>query len=102
MMKHIILPFLALLLTNFSPAAWAADEQKLGAHFDIRAEAMPAPYATHSASNGSDTIPRPANATLQVPTGFAASIFADGLENPRWMAIAKNGDVFLAESMPAR
>jgi glucose/arabinose dehydrogenase len=98
MMKRMIFLFLALLLTSVAPAAWAADEQRLGAHFDIRAEAMPVPYATRSASNESDTISRPANITLQVPTGFTASIFADGLKNPRWFAVAKNGDVFVAES----
>jgi glucose/arabinose dehydrogenase len=35
-----------------------------------------------------------------VPAGFTASIFADGLQMPRFMALAPNGDVFVAE--PAR
>jgi len=34
----------------------------------------------------------------KVPEGFKVSIFASGLRNPRWMAVAPNGDVFLAES----
>ena len=35
---------------------------------------------------------------LTLPEGFNVSIFADQLQNPRWMALAPNGDVFLAES----
>lgn len=75
----------------------ASQEQRLGAHFDVRANALPAPYATHSASNAPERITRPAGARLQVPAGFIASIFADGLDDARWLAVAVNGDVFLAE-----
>ena len=41
---------------------------------------------------------RPADARLSVPAGFEVSVFADGLSNPRRMALAPNGDVFVAES----
>ncbi len=98
MMKRVFFPVLAMLAASFGPAAWAADNQKVGQHFDIRPEAMPAPYATSSASNAPDMIARPTGATLRVPPGFAASLFAEGLEHPRWLAVAKNGDVFVAES----
>jgi DNA-binding beta-propeller fold protein YncE len=37
-----------------------------------------------------------------VPTGFSASLFADGLQNPREMKIAPNGDIFVAESRADR
>ncbi len=40
----------------------------------------------------------PAGFQPKVPEGFKVSIFASGLRNPRWMAVAPNGDVFLAES----
>src|SRR5690606_20796559 len=40
---------------------------------------------------------RPADATLRVPSGFKVNIFADGLAHARWMTVASNGDVLLAE-----
>lgn len=98
MVRHTVFPIFALLLAVLGQPAWASDEQKLGAHFDIRPESLPQPYATRSASNSPGIIARGPGATLQVPAGFTASIFADGLEHPRWMTVANNGDVFLAES----
>lgn len=35
---------------------------------------------------------------LQLPPGFKASIFARGFARPRWLAIALNGDLFVADS----
>lgn len=43
-------------------------------------------------------VPPPANFQPQVPTGFKASIFAGSFEQPRWLAVAPNGDVFVADS----
>src|SRR5947208_10665570 len=34
----------------------------------------------------------------QVPPGFKVSVFASGFRQPRWLAVAPNGDVFVAES----
>ncbi len=43
-------------------------------------------------------VEQPADARLSVPAGFSVNVFADGLINPRHMALAPNGDVFVAES----
>lgn len=43
-------------------------------------------------------VPPPANFQPQVPLGFKASIFASGFKEPRWMAVAPDGDVFVADS----
>ncbi|MFZ3332527.1 MAG: sorbosone dehydrogenase family protein [Candidatus Acidiferrales bacterium] len=43
-------------------------------------------------------VPPPANFQPQVPAGFKASIFAGSFEQPRWLAVAPNGDVFVADS----
>lgn len=59
---------------------------------------LPAPFATHSASNGPDLISRPANAWPKAPEGFNVQQYATGLENPRALRTAPNGDIFLAES----
>ena len=36
-------------------------------------------------------------ADLQVPEGYAASVFADGLDNPRFLAVSPDGVLFVAE-----
>ena len=40
----------------------------------------------------------PANFQPQVPPGFKVSVFAAGFTEPRWLAVASNGDVFVADS----
>ena len=34
----------------------------------------------------------------KVPSGFRVSVFASGFISPRWLAVAPNGDVFVADS----
>ena len=63
----------------------------------ISANDMPRPYATPAVANSPEVVPRPQGMLPAVPKGFAISVFASGLTNPRWMAVAPNGDVFLAE-----
>jgi glucose/arabinose dehydrogenase len=63
---------------------------------------LPQPYATPSAENGPDVVRRPANAWPKAPAGFKVELYADGLDNPRLMRTAPNGDVFLAESKAGR
>ncbi|HEY5346901.1 MAG TPA: PQQ-dependent sugar dehydrogenase [Rhizomicrobium sp.] len=76
-------------------AALAADHP--GQTFLVTADKMPKPYATAAGDFHSTVIPRPSGAALEVPKGFSVSVFADHLSNARWMALAPNGDVFLAE-----
>jgi len=40
----------------------------------------------------------PASFRPTVPPGFQVSIFATGFTEPRWLAVAPNGDVFVADS----
>lgn len=43
-------------------------------------------------------VPLPTNFQPQVPPGFNVSILATGFDQPRWLAVAPNGDVFVADS----
>jgi glucose/arabinose dehydrogenase len=63
---------------------------------------LPKPYATTAAENHPDVVRRPADAWPQAPTGFKVDLFASGLDNPRLIRAAPNGDLFLAESDPGR
>ncbi len=60
---------------------------------------LPMPFHTESARRNSRQVPQPDNAKLYVPKGFQVNIFAEGdFQNPRWMALAPNGDVFVADA----
>jgi glucose/arabinose dehydrogenase len=48
--------------------------------------------------NLAKVVPAPEGRMPAVPQGFAVSVFATGLDEPRVMRIAPNGDVFVAES----
>src|ERR1700723_2924970 len=63
---------------------------------------LPQPYATPSANNAASISPRPDGAWPKTLPGFKVEQFATGLENPRLMRMAPNGDIFLAESTPGK
>ena len=64
----------------------------------ITVKDLPPPFATPSADNGPNVVARPANAWPQAPAGFKVELYATGLENPRLIRTAPNGDIFVAES----
>jgi glucose/arabinose dehydrogenase/cytochrome c5 len=67
---------------------------------DIKVQNLPAPYGTDSANNAPQLVARPRNAWPQAPAGFTVQQYATGLDNPRLLRTAPNGDIFLAESDP--
>jgi glucose/arabinose dehydrogenase len=75
-------------------------EQAPGVVHKITVADLPQPYATKSVDNGADLVPRPSDAWPQAPAGFKVELYASGLDNPRLMRTAPNGDVFVAESNP--
>ncbi|HKE94437.1 MAG TPA: PQQ-dependent sugar dehydrogenase [Povalibacter sp.] len=68
----------------------------------VQVEDLAAPFATPSARNFPRFVSKPANASLKVPEGFSVNVFATGLDNPRTMRVAPNGDVFVAETSRGR
>lgn len=64
----------------------------------ITPDALPVPFATGSSGRPPAVVPRPRDLSPNVPAGFAVSLFASGLDLPRTLRTAPNGDVFLAES----
>lgn len=78
-------------------ASGAHSADRPGEIYHISVNDLPKPYATPGGANPPQRIARPAGALPEVPAGFSVSIFASGLSDPRWMAMAPNGDVFLAE-----
>ena len=76
--------------------------EKPGTARKITVKDLPAPYATQSAENGPEVVARPENAWPVAPAGFKVELFATGLDNPRTLRTAPNGDIFLTESNPGR
>ena len=65
----------------------------------VDANKLPPPFHTESARRGSRQVAQPENAKLYVPKGFKINVFAEGdFRYPRWMALAPNGDIFVADS----
>lgn len=71
--------------------------EKPGTVRKITVADLPKPFATESARNGAEVVPRPQNAWPVALPGFKVELFATGLDNPRLLRTAPNGDIFLAE-----
>jgi glucose/arabinose dehydrogenase len=67
---------------------------------------LPEPYATPSVDNGpygtTNMTARPADVWPQAPEGFKVELYATGIENPRLVRTAPNGDLFLADSFAGK
>lgn len=72
--------------------------QEPGTARKITVPDLPAPYATESANNGPEVVARPEGAWPKAPNGFTVQLYASGLDNPRLIRTAPNGDFFVAES----
>jgi glucose/arabinose dehydrogenase len=59
---------------------------------------LPAPYTTKSAGNAPRKEAPPAGFLPTVPQGFQISVFASDFKVPRWLTVAPNRDIFLAET----
>jgi glucose/arabinose dehydrogenase len=72
--------------------------QSPGTRRHLTAADLPAPAEDQSVDNGPSVVPRPENAWPVAPKGFKVELYATGLDNPRLLRVAPNGDLFLAES----
>lgn len=79
---------------------WTSDAP--GVRRKITPADLPAPFATKSAENPPKEVARPSGAMPRVPAGFMVDLFATGLEGPRIVRTAPNGDLFIAESRKNR
>jgi glucose/arabinose dehydrogenase len=63
---------------------------------------LPAPFASKSNNNPSEEVKPPAGFLPTVPAGFKVNVFASDFKEPRWLTIAPNGDIFLADMTAGR
>ncbi len=76
----------------------ASNEVTPGVFRKITAADLPKPFDTDSASTQSKIVPRPPGSLPTAPAGFHVGLFADGLNEPRVMRLAPNGDIFVVET----
>lgn len=81
-----------------SAAFATVQNQKPGIFRKLTPADLPLPNATPGVANFAKVVPRPEGAMPQTLPGFSVSLFASGLNTPRAMKQAPNGDVFLAET----
>ncbi len=79
---------------------WSSDAP--GVRRKITSADLPAPYESKSVDNGPHMVRRPEGAWPKAPAGFKVTQYATGLNNPREIVTAPNGDLFIAESGPGR
>jgi glucose/arabinose dehydrogenase len=85
---------------------WKADAPGVSRH--IRATDLPQPTLTENNpeapdfENRANVVPAPEGKMPLVPQGFNVQVIATGLNQPRVLRIAPNGDVFVAESGSGR
>src|SRR5258708_26836316 len=59
---------------------------------------LPKPFVTRSVDRGPKVVPRPTGAWPKAPSGFIVAAYVTGLQEPRAMATAPNGDILVSES----
>ncbi len=72
--------------------------EKPGQLHRITLHDLPEPYGTESAGNAPQVVARPEGAWPKAPAGFEVTLYASGLDAPREIRRAPNGDMFVSES----
>ncbi len=76
--------------------------QAPGVRRHIRPQDLPAPFATESVRNRVQVVVPSDGRQLKTLPGFEVKLFVKGLEGPRLIRTAPNGDIFVAESGAGR
>src|SRR4051812_16847491 len=109
-MKSLSLAALAIALLSSSALAqdgkiltgkdafggWKDDAPGVTRH--LTADDLEAPMASPSASNSAQPVPMAEGAKPKVPAGYEVELVAKGIDNPRAIRFAPNGDLFIANS----
>jgi len=59
---------------------------------------LPAPFESRSSGNGPNKEKPPEGFLPTVPPGFKVNVYVSGVRRPRWLTVAPNGDIFLADT----
>ncbi|MGO9487378.1 MAG: PQQ-dependent sugar dehydrogenase [Rhodomicrobium sp.] len=105
--RRDIIAYIGTLTSAAKPAEsvsvfgdWRQDRP--GRRYKISLDDLPMPYETRSAGNPPREVKRPVGTKPKAPDGFTVTLFAEGLESPRLIRTAPNGDLFVAETLEGR
>ena len=100
---YIVAVFLSLTFSASAQTTPRVETFEKPTVHSVDPKTLPKPFETESAVRPSKIVPQPENAVLRMPKGFSVNVFAEGeFRYPRWMALASNGDVFVADSRANR
>ncbi|BAQ66372.1 sorbosone dehydrogenase family protein [Geminocystis sp. NIES-3709] len=68
----------------------------------ITLDELPEPFISESASQPPQILPIPSSKIFNVPVGFQVNIYAEGLNNPRWLTLTPDGNVLVTETRDNR
>src|ERR1700752_1609145 len=88
-MRPFILSSLAISIGDLAGVLAAQSDLKLAE-----------PFATRSAKNTPNVIPRPATGQLKLPAGFTVEEYLDGIERPRYMALGPSKELLISDTRP--
>ena len=94
-----------LLTGSAALGGWRIDAPGVRRHLEAKDMAAPrtdAALEEAATSNGAKVVPRPAETMPKAPPGFQVELLASGLNQPRTIRVAPNGDAFVAESRGGR
>ena len=97
MLKQTLYILCALLAFSAFAAVAEGPQKGFGKNPDL-----PKPFATESARKFSSVVGWPDGVTPKAPAGFRVTLFAKGLDSPRWIYVLPNGDVLVSEARTGR
>jgi glucose/arabinose dehydrogenase len=103
-LRRVLGTLVAVIWLAAAGAIWAraraipAVREPPGTSHHVAVGDLPPPHATPSVDEPPSVVPRPRDAWPQAPAGFRVRLHADGLDRPRALRTAPNGDLFVTES----
>lgn len=92
----IVAVLFSALFANCKSSKPITSQTSKGENSFVDTVRLPPPYATPYGKNLVKVVSWPTDVTPVAPVGFKVTRFADGLDNPRWIYAAPNGDIFVA------
>lgn len=98
----LIVPMIAVALVSACNQKKETDESAKETEVATADTTITLPEPAESSIKFSNVVGWPAGKTPQAPAGFTVTEYAKGLASPRWIYVAPNGDIFVAEANTER
>ena len=99
LLTFVAILFFAMTACGFGRQAKSSAEQGIIEHGPADKVVLAEPFASPSVRNSPGVLGWPQGGAPAAPPGFQVNLYAEDLENPRWLYVLPNGDVLVAESL---